>query len=113
MPFVESNLGSGEDADTQENKEILVYSRRPKSKYKGHSHLTTKIVQPSDGSKQLEPSFNPSNYVSTDDLPIVLKKQSMSYTFHLISKFVSYDILSPKFNAFTSNLDNIKISKIY
>ncbi|KAL6323474.1 hypothetical protein AAG906_039046 [Vitis piasezkii] len=47
----------------------------------------------------------------TDDLPIALRKQPRSCTFHPISKFVSYNALSAKCRAFTTNLDRIQIPK--
>ena len=47
----------------------------------------------------------------TDDLPIALRKQPRSCTFHPISKFVSYNALSTKCRAFTTNLDRIQIPK--
>lgn len=34
MSYIEGNLKSGRDTQEQNNKEIRVYSRRPKSKYK-------------------------------------------------------------------------------
>ncbi|RVW44140.1 Retrovirus-related Pol polyprotein from transposon RE1 [Vitis vinifera] len=47
----------------------------------------------------------------TDDLPIALRKQPRSCTLHPISKFVSYNALSTKCRAFTTNLDRIQIPK--
>ena len=47
----------------------------------------------------------------TDDLPIALRKQPRSCTLHPISKFVSYNALSAKCRAFTTNLDRIQIPK--
>ena len=47
----------------------------------------------------------------TDDLPIAFRKQPRSCTLHPISKFVSYNSLSAKCRAFTTNLDRIQIPK--
>ena len=47
----------------------------------------------------------------TNDLPIALRKQPRSCTLHPISKFVSYNALSTKCRAFTTNLDRIQIPK--
>ena len=56
-----------------------------------------------------ESSSNPDQV--TDDLPIALRKQPCSCTLHPISKFVSYNALSSKCCAFTTNLDRIQIPK--
>ena len=56
-----------------------------------------------------ESSSNPDQV--TDDLPIALRKQLRSCTLHPISKFVSYNALSAKCRAFTTNLDRIQIPK--
>ncbi|RVX08418.1 Retrovirus-related Pol polyprotein from transposon TNT 1-94 [Vitis vinifera] len=86
------------------------HSRRPKSKFN-----ETLI---SEALKKSEPVIVPtpweygsnSNQV-TNDLPIALRKQPRSCTLHPISKFVSYNALSAKCRAFTTNLDRIQIHK--
>lgn len=45
------------------------------------------------------------------DLPIALHKATQSCTLHLISKFMSYNVLSPSFVFFTTKLDNTMILK--
>ena len=47
----------------------------------------------------------------TDDLPIAIRKQPRSCTLHPISNFVSYNSLSTKCRAFTTNLDRIQLPK--
>ncbi|RVW49858.1 Retrovirus-related Pol polyprotein from transposon RE1 [Vitis vinifera] len=47
----------------------------------------------------------------TDDLPIAIRKQPRSCTLHPISNFVSYNSLSAKCRAFTTNLDRIQLPK--
>ena len=56
-----------------------------------------------------ESSSNPDQVI--DDLPIAFRKQPHSCTLHPISKFVSYNALSTKCRAFTTNLDRIQIPK--
>lgn len=96
----------------QVDKKILVYSRKPKSKYKSQFILDT--LQESDpvmDPNTRETSFNSSNFIPTDDLSIALRNHPRSYTTHPISKYVSYNTLSPKFHAITTNLDKIIIPK--
>lgn len=59
----------------------------------------------------LETLSNTSNPKPLVDLLIALRKQHWFCTFHPISKFVYYNILSPGFHDFISNLDIIKIPK--
>ena len=102
-PNTEGHLNSGGDTELQTNRETLVYSRKPKSKFN-----ETLI---SEALKESEPVIVPtlweygsnSNQV-TNDLPIALTKQPRSCTLHPISKFVSYNALSAKCRAFTTNL---------
>lgn len=66
------------------------------------------MIDPSN----LESSLDLGNFEpSPNDLPIAFKKENQSCTLHLISKFVSYDALFPKFHTFIFNLDRIKIPK--
>ena len=105
-PNTEGHLDSGGDMELQTNRETLVYSRRPKSKFN-----ETLI---SEALKELEPVIVPTpwEYGSnsdqvTDDLPIDIRKQPCSCTLHPISNFVSYNSLSTKCCAFTTDLDRI------
>ncbi|RVW36388.1 putative mitochondrial protein [Vitis vinifera] len=112
-PNTEGHLNSGDsggDTELQTNKETLVYSRRPKSNFN-----ETLI---SEALKELEPVIvlTPREYSSnsnqvTNDLPIALRKQPRSCTLHPISKSMSYNALSTKCRAFTTNLDRIQIPK--
>ena len=109
-PNTEGHLNSGGDTELQTNRETLVYSRRPKSKFN-----KTLI---SEALKELEPVIVPTPQESgsnpdqvTNDLPIALRKQPRSCTLHHISKFVSYNALSTKCHAFTTHLDRIQIPK--
>lgn len=43
------------------------------------------------------------------DIPIALRKGVRLCTQHSIYNFVSYDGLSPKYQAFVANLSNVKI----
>lgn len=43
------------------------------------------------------------------DLPVILRKQARLYTFHPISKFISYNVISTRFCIFTSNFNSTKI----
>ena len=109
-PNAEGHLNSGGDTKIQINRETLVYLRRPKSK--SNEALTSEAL------KELGPVIvpTPQEFGSnpdqvTDDIPIALRKQPCSCTLHLISKFVSYNALSTKCCAFTTNLDRIQIPK--
>ena len=109
-PDTEGHLNSREDMELQTNKETLVYSRRPKSKF--NETLISKAL------KESEPVIvpTPREYGSnsdqvTDDLPIAIRKQPRSCTLHPISNFVSYNSLSTKCRAFTTNLDRIQLPK--
>ncbi|RVW50028.1 Retrovirus-related Pol polyprotein from transposon TNT 1-94 [Vitis vinifera] len=109
-PNTEGHLNSGGDTELQTNRETLVYSRRPKSKF--NKTLISKAL------KELEPMIVPTPQESgsnpdqvTNDLPIALRKQPRSCALHPISKFVSYNALSAKCRAFTTNLDRIQIPK--
>ncbi|RVW66876.1 Retrovirus-related Pol polyprotein from transposon TNT 1-94 [Vitis vinifera] len=109
-PDIEGHLNSREDMELQTNKETLVYSRRPKSKF--NETLISKAL------KESEPVIvpTPREYGSnsdqvTDDLPIAIRKQPRSCTLHPISNFVSYNSLSTKCRAFTTNLDRIQLPK--
>ena len=54
-------------------------------------------------------SSNPETISNRLDEPIALRKGVRSCTQHPISKFVSYDNLSPLFHAFTTNLSRIDV----
>ncbi|PON52376.1 hypothetical protein PanWU01x14_209700 [Parasponia andersonii] len=56
-------------------------------------------------------SNNPNIILNRLDEPISLKKSVRSCTQHLISKFVSYEGLSPIFCAFTTNLSNFGVPR--
>ena len=56
-------------------------------------------------------SDNPETISDRLDEPIALKKGVRSCTQHPISKFVSYDNLSPWFHAFTTNLSRIDVPR--
>jgi hypothetical protein len=105
--LTEEHLNSGGDAEKQHDKEILVYSRKPKSKYM--ENLTTEAPRES----KLMVAPEPQNLVeiSEPDLPIAIRKQPRSCTIHPISKFMSYNTLSTSYRAFTTHLDNTPIPK--
>ncbi|KAL6333802.1 hypothetical protein AAG906_028988 [Vitis piasezkii] len=56
-------------------------------------------------------SGNPETISDRLDEPIALRKGVRSCTQHPISKFVSYDNLSPSFHAFTTNLSRIDVPR--
>ncbi|RVX17752.1 Retrovirus-related Pol polyprotein from transposon RE2 [Vitis vinifera] len=73
-PNMEGHLNSGGDTELQTNKETLVYSRRPKSKFNE--------ILISEALKESEPVIVPTSWEYgsnsdqvTDDLPIALRKQ--------------------------------------
>ena len=106
----EGHLNSGGDTELQTNKETLVYSRRPKLKF--NETLISEALKDSEPlivPTPRESSSNPDQVI--DDLPIALRKQPHSCTLHPISKFMSYNALSAKCCAFTTNLDRIQIPK--
>ena len=61
----------------------------------------------------LDPSSsgNPEVDLHMLDVPIALRKGVSSCTKHSISKFVSFDNLSPLFRAFTKNLSRIDVPR--
>ncbi|RVX21201.1 Retrovirus-related Pol polyprotein from transposon RE1 [Vitis vinifera] len=106
----EGHLNLGGDMELQTNRETLVYSRRPKSKF--NETLISEALQESESvivPTPREYDFN-SDQV-TDDLPIAIRKQPRSCTLHPISNVVSYNSLSAKCRAFTTNLDRIQLPK--
>ena len=106
-PNTEGHLNSGDsggDTEIQTNRETLVYSRRLKSK--SNETLTSEALKESEPVIVPTPQeFGSNPNQVTDDLPIVLRKQPHSCTLHPILKFVSYNALSAKCRAFTTNLD--------
>ncbi|RVX05233.1 Retrovirus-related Pol polyprotein from transposon TNT 1-94 [Vitis vinifera] len=109
-PNTEGHLNSGGDTELQTNRETLVYSRKPKSKF--NETLISEALKKSEPVIIPTPRESGSNSDQvTDDLPIALRKQPRSYTLHPISKFVSYNTLSAKCRVFTTNLDRIQIPK--
>ena len=123
LPVTEENLSSGGEIKQQNNKETLVYSRRPKPS--GNEKLIPEapreselVAAPSNQEpnqetpNNLEQVIEPTPNKPDDiDLPIALRKQPSSCTLHPIEKFVSYNTLSAGYRAFTSNLDRVKIPK--
>ncbi|RVW55529.1 Mediator of RNA polymerase II transcription subunit 33A [Vitis vinifera] len=109
-PNTEGHLNSERDTEIQTNRETLVYSRRSKSK--SNEILTSEALKESESVIVLTPWESGSNPDQvTDDLPIAVRKQPRPCTLHPISKFVSYNALSAKCRAFTTNLDRIQIPK--
>ncbi|RVW92088.1 Retrovirus-related Pol polyprotein from transposon TNT 1-94 [Vitis vinifera] len=109
-PKDKGHLNSGGDTELQTNRETLVNSRRPKSKF--NETLISKALKESKPVIVPTPEDSSSNPNQvTDDLPIALRKQPHSCTLHPILKFVSYNALSAKCRAFTTNLDRIQIPK--
>ena len=109
-PNTEGHLNSEGDTELQTNRETLIYSRRPKSKF--NETLISEALKESEPMIVPTPRESGSNPDQvTDDLPIALRKQPHSRTLHPISKFVSYNALSAKCHAFTTNLDKIQIPK--
>ena len=111
MPSVERNLNSGGDAEEQKAKKIIVYSRRPKPRYK--EHPTTEA--PKESKPVVAPSPPESSESPNIDLPIALRKKTRSCTLHpiskYISKYISYIALSTKMHVFTTNLDEKEIPR--
>ena len=112
-PNTEGHLNSGDsggDTELQTNKETLVYSRRPKSKF--DETLISEALKESELVIVPTPrEYGSNSNQVTDDLPIALRKQPRSCTLHPISKFVSDNALFAKCRAFTTNLDRIQIPK--
>lgn len=109
-PFTRDNLNIGRDVENQE----IVYSWRSKLKNKKNFILEAPIKSDSildltihDYATKPRNSDSP-NYL---ELPIALRKPTQSCTLHPISKYVSYNTLSPKFHALTTTLDKTEIPK--
>ena len=107
LPSVERNLNSRGDAEEKKSKEMIVYSRRPKPRYK--EHLMTEA--PKESEPMVAPSPPESSKSPNIDLPIALRKKTRSCTLHPISKFISYKVLSTKMHALTIKLDETKIPR--
>jgi hypothetical protein len=107
MPSIEGNLNPGGDIEKQSDKEILIYSRKPKSRHK--ENLTSEA--PRESEPMIAPDPRTVSEVSDINLPIDLRKPTQSCTLHPISKFMSYNALSPRFRVFTSHLDSTKIPR--
>ena len=100
------------------NKELKVYARRQKDPNPIERPLPTTCQSnfPSSTPTKVVQG-NIDSYSSTDDLsltddlhiPIAQRKGVRSCTQHPISHFVSYEKLSPSYQAFTTNLDSIQI----
>lgn len=94
MPCIEDNLNSRGDIEKQNDRRMLVYSKKLKAK----ENLT------SEAPRELEPMIAPDVHKSYEpkhsniDLLIVLKKQTRSCTLYPISKFISYKALSTDFH---------------
>ena len=54
---------------------------------------------------------NTASVIDDSNIPIALRKGVRSCTSHPISKFVSYEGLSPTYHAFVSAIDNVQIPK--
>ena len=98
--------------DTARDKELRVYSRRPKVQHREDLTLTAPrelnpVIAPNDAELSSPDSLSEADL----SLPIALRKQPRSCTLHPISKFVSYNALSAKFRTFTSSLDREKIPR--
>ena len=106
LPFTKENLNLGGDAKKQSNKEILVYSRKPKLKYRENLiPEAPRDSKPMIALSNHESSSNPNQVIDSSsnefpsdksepidiDLPIALKKQTRSCILHPISKFISYN----------------------
>src|SRR5262245_16847212 len=84
-PPLERNLNLEGNVENQNVNEILVYSRRPKSRYE--ELITTEA--PREAELVISPN-RPDNSKHSDlDLPIALIKQKRPCTLHPISKFLS------------------------
>ncbi|KAK0585307.1 hypothetical protein LWI29_026584 [Acer saccharum] len=111
MPSV-GNLNAGGD---NSQKELRVYSRRPKPQ-------KVELIPP-DTEQKSEPSISsevPGNSESNSlltqlnsfedlNLPIAVRKGTRSCTHHSIVDYVSYHKLSPSFKVFVSNLSSVEI----
>ena len=54
---------------------------------------------------------NTASVINDSNIPIALKKGVISCTSHPISKFISYEGLSPTYHAFVSAIDSVQIPK--
>ena len=105
--------------ETDQEKEILVYSRRPKTQKEKESCTTSQQCQEINLSSQ--PSAPHTGNSQTDlvhfdeandlDQPIALRKAKRTCTQHPISNFVTYEGLSPSYKAFATALTDIQIPR--
>jgi hypothetical protein len=102
------------------NHELLTYSRRKKL----GKEIEHTIPLAHDQDSKLSPDFAPiysgmetsdcentASVIDDSNIPIALRKGVRSCTSHPISKFVSYEGLSPTYHAFVSVIDSVQIPK--
>ena len=108
---------------THTDKQLLVFSRRKKTKKKAEPSTAHKQSQDSTHNLELI-EVHPGNtsptlavadipkFENIDlDLPIAVRKGVRSCTQHLIGKYVFYDNLSQGYKAFVTAIDNVKIPR--
>ena len=104
-------LDTGGDLNIPNQQELHVYSRKQNSQ--GNKLLMNSMHCPEfelvlgTNSSSLG---NPENISETLDV-LIAHRNVRSCTKHPISKFVSYDNLSPSFHAFTTNLSSVNIPR--
>ena len=118
-------MNSGGDAEKQSNKEILVYSRKPKLKYRENLiPEAPRDSKPMIALSNHESSSNPNQVIDSSsnefpsdksepidiDLPL-LSENKLGHVFSILFQNSYLITLSTRCCVFTSNLDSIKISK--
>jgi len=102
------------------NHELLTYSRRKKLGKEIEHTIPLTHDQDSEPSPDSAPIYsgmetsdceNTASVIDDSNIPIALRKGVRSCTSHPISKFVSYEGLSPTYHAFVSVIDSVQIPK--
>lgn len=112
LTSIGENLNAKVDVRNTIDQRIILYSWRLKLQNRENFALEA----PRESKLVVDPTIYesiPSNFdlPKSPGLPIVLRKPTRFCTLHPISKFVSYNTISPKFHDFTTNLDKIEILK--
>ncbi|KAH7670615.1 hypothetical protein IHE45_10G039500 [Dioscorea alata] len=94
-------------------KELIVYSRRPKDQKEIENCTHPQYCQETSSSPQHYTGNNSSTFDCPNDLdlPIALRKEKRTCTSYPIGNFLSYDNLSSGYKAFASSLNDIQIPR--
>lgn len=116
---VQSPVHNHPESTQISNHELRVYARRRRLEKEIENPTPLTLDQdsePSPKSAQIHSGMeisdlekNTAPVIDISEIPIALRKGVRSCTSHPISRFVSYEGLSPSYHAFVSALDNVQV----